>query len=114
MRDNPFLNFHRRAEAAGYPALLIVSLVSLALVVTPVLLLGLTRAVWVLALALLNLLLAMAVLAGAVLAAMSDYGEPAEGRAGSGDAADDERNQTVRLPRRDATTPQAGDHRRAA
>ena len=74
LRDNPFLDFHRRAEAAGYPALLIVSVVSLALVVTPVLLLGLTRAVWVLALALLNLLLAMALLAGAVLAAMSDYG----------------------------------------
>ncbi|MGH2763118.1 MAG: hypothetical protein ACRDL4_11820 [Thermoleophilaceae bacterium] len=114
MRDNPFLDFHRRAEAAGYPALLIVSVVSLALVVTPVLLLGLTRAVWVLALALLSLLLAIALLAGAVLAAMSDYSEPAEGRADSGDAADDERNQTVPLPRRDAATRQAGDHRRAA
>ena len=114
MQDNPFLDFHRRAEAAGYPALLIVSVVSLALVVTPVLLLGLTRAVWVLALALLNLLLAMALLAGAVLAAMSDYGEPAQGQAGSADAADDERNPIASLPRRDAATRQACEHRRAA
>jgi hypothetical protein len=42
-------------------------------VVTPVLLLGLTDAGWVLALALLNLVVAIAVLAGEVLAALSDY-----------------------------------------
>ena len=75
MRDNPFLNFHRTAEAAGYPALLIASVVCLALVVVPVALLGLTRAGWVLALALLSLILALAILAGAVDAAMSDYDE---------------------------------------
>jgi hypothetical protein len=114
MRDNPFLNFHRRAEAAGYPALLIVSMVSLALVVTPVLLLGLTRAVWVLALALLNLLLAMALLAGAVLAAMSDYGEAAEGRAGRGAATSDEPQGLVRLPRHHRPSRAVRDHRRAA
>jgi Na+/alanine symporter len=73
MRGNPFLNFHRTAEARGYPALLIVSVVCLALVVTPVLLLSLTDAGWVLALALLNLVVAIAVLAGEVLAALSDY-----------------------------------------
>jgi hypothetical protein len=40
MRGNPFLDFQRAAEAAAYPALLIVSVVCLALVVTPVALLG--------------------------------------------------------------------------
>jgi hypothetical protein len=82
MRGNPFLRFHRRAEAAGYPALLIVSMVCLALVVAPILLLGLTDAGWVLALALLNLIVAIAVLAGAVLAALSDVDESAAGAAG--------------------------------
>jgi hypothetical protein len=32
---NPFLHFHRTAESAGYPALLIASMVYLALVVDP-------------------------------------------------------------------------------
>ena len=114
MRDNPFLNFHRTAEAAGYPALLIVSVVCLALVVVPVALLGLTRAGWVLALALLNLILALAILAGAVDAAMSDYGEPAAGRAGTGAAAADERDPVVPVPRRDPTARQVGEDHRAA
>jgi hypothetical protein len=84
MRGNPLLSFHRSAEAAGYPALLIVSVVCLGLVVVPLALLGLTDAGWVLAVALLNLIVAIAVLAGAVEAAMSDYDEPAAGRAGPG------------------------------
>ena len=90
MRRNPFLDFHRAAEAAGYPALLIVSVVSLALVVTPVALLGLTQAGWVLALALLSLIAAVAILAGAIDAAMSAADEPAGGRTGGGAAAPDE------------------------
>ena len=36
MRSDPFLDFHRTAEAAGYPALLIVSMFALGLVVAPV------------------------------------------------------------------------------
>jgi hypothetical protein len=75
MRGNPFLNFHRSAEAAGYPALLIVSVVCLALVVVPVALLGLTEAGWLLALALLSLVVAVGLLAGAIDAAMSDHGD---------------------------------------
>jgi hypothetical protein len=114
MRGNPFLNFHRKAEAAGYPALLIVSVVCLALVVTPVLLLGLTDAGWVLALALLNLIVAIAVLAGEVLAALSDYDEPTAGPAGRGAAASDERDPIVPLPRRHRTPRHASDERRAA
>jgi hypothetical protein len=114
MRGNPFLNFHRTAEAAGYPALLIVSVVCLALVVTPVLLLGLTDAGWVLALALLNLIVAIAVLAGAVLAALSDVDERAAGPASRGVGASDERDPIVPMPRRHRTTRRASDDRRAA
>jgi hypothetical protein len=76
MRGNPLIDFHRAAEAAGYPALLIVSLVSLGLVVAPIGLLALTQAVWALALALLMLIAAVAILAIEIDAAMSDYGEP--------------------------------------
>jgi hypothetical protein len=84
MRGNPFLNFHRAAEVAGYPALLIVSAVCLGLVVAPVALLGLTEAGWGLALALLSLIAALAILAGAIDAAMSGSDEPAAGRRGVG------------------------------
>jgi hypothetical protein len=73
---NPFPSLHRAAEAAGYPALLIVSMVSLALVVVPVVLLGLTQAGWMLGLAVLGLVMALALLAGAVNAALSDADEP--------------------------------------
>jgi hypothetical protein len=114
MRGDPFLRFHRRAEAAGYPALLIVSVVCLALVVTPILLLGLTDAGWVLALALLNLIVAIAVLAGAVLAALSDYDESAAGPSDRGVRASDERDPIVSLPRRHRATRHAREDRRAA
>jgi hypothetical protein len=72
MPDNPLDRFHRAAEAAGYPALFLVSMISLALVVVPVALLALTRSGWVLALALLSLLLAVGLLAAAVGAAFDD------------------------------------------
>lgn len=113
MRGNPLLNFHRAAEAAGYPALLIVSVVCLGLVVAPVALLGLTEAGWVLALALLSLIAALAILAGAIDAAMSDYDEPAAGRAGVGAAAHHEREPVAPLRRRQPTQ-QSGQDRKAA
>ena len=114
MRGNPFLNFHRSAEAAAYPALLIVSMVCLALVVTPVALLGLTRAVWVLALALLSMVFAVAVLAAAVDAALSDADESAVERTRPGVARPDEHDAIAPLPGRDQATPQTGEDRRAA
>ena len=43
MRRDPFLDFHRTAESAGYPAMLIVSMVALAVVVAPLVLLALRR-----------------------------------------------------------------------
>jgi ABC-type phosphate transport system permease subunit len=78
MAPNPFVKFHRNAEAAGYPALFVVSVFSLALVVTPVALLALTRAGWALALALLSIPVALVTLAGALEAAFSEREEPSE------------------------------------
>jgi hypothetical protein len=72
MPGNPLDKFDRSAESAGYPALLIVAMISLALVVVPVALLGLTRSGWVLALALVTLQLALALLAAAIGAAFDD------------------------------------------
>ena len=76
MQSDPFLDFHRTAEAAGYPAMLIVSVFALALVVAPVMLLALTRAVWVLVIAVLSIFAALALLAGAFGAAVADADEP--------------------------------------
>jgi hypothetical protein len=77
---NPLLRFHHAAESAGYPALLIASVVCLGLVVAPVGLLALTRSAWVLALALLSLIGAVALLAGVIAASFADYDEPARRR----------------------------------
>jgi hypothetical protein len=113
MRGNPLLNFHRAAEAAGYPALLIVSLVCLGLVVAPVALLGLTEARWVFVLALLSLIAAVAILAGAIDAAMSDYDEPAAGGTAVDAAAAHEHEPVVALRRR-GPSPQDERERKAA
>jgi hypothetical protein len=95
MRANPFLSFHRAAENAGYPALLIVSMVSLAVVVAPVALLGATRAGWALALALMGMIVAVAVLAGAIGAALADRDQPRDGAGpgGAGACRDDPRSR---------------------
>jgi hypothetical protein len=101
MRGSPILNSLRTAEAAGYPALLIVSAVCLGLVVGPVALLGLTDAGWVLGLALLYLIVAVVVLSVAVGAALSEGDEPdAEGQA-PGSRASDKRNRSERPPSAD-------------
>ena len=76
MQSDPFLDFHRTAEAAGYPAMLIMSVVALALVVLPVMLLALTRGVWALVIAVLSIFAALALLAGAFGAAVADADEP--------------------------------------
>jgi hypothetical protein len=80
MRSDPFLDFHRTAESAGYPAMLIVSMFALGLVVAPVMLLALTRAVWVLGIAVGSIFVALALLAGAFGAAVADGDEPAHNR----------------------------------
>jgi hypothetical protein len=114
MRGNPFLNFHRAAEAAGYPALLIVSVVCLGLVVAAVALLALIPAGWVLALALLSIAVALVVLAGAMDASFSEGNEPPAGRTSPRAAAPDERNRVEPLPRRRAGAQEPGQYEKAA
>jgi hypothetical protein len=71
-----FLRFHRAAEAGGYPALLVVSLVALANVVSGIALLAFFRATWSLVIALVTVAVAVGLVAGAIDAAFSDVEEP--------------------------------------
>jgi hypothetical protein len=112
MRRNPFLDFQLTAEKAGYPALLFVSLLCLTLVVVPVALLALTQAVWVLGLAVLSLIGAIAILSAGIAAAFADRGEP-DLEAPNAGAASDESPQVVPL-RRSFQPPGDGHDRRAA
>ena len=80
MRPNPFLRFHRAAEAAGYPALLIIAMVSLAMVVAAVALLGMVGGVPAFSFAILSLVAALALLSGEIEAALSDVEDPPTGR----------------------------------
>jgi hypothetical protein len=75
MWRRPFLDFQVRAERAGYPALLLVSLLCLAIVVVPFLLLALIEATWILVVTLLSLALAVAILGAGIAAALADRGE---------------------------------------
>jgi hypothetical protein len=72
MNPNPFLRFQVAAEAAGYPALLIVSGVSLTVVVASVAVLALTLTAWAFAMAVLSLVAALAIVAGAIDAVLMD------------------------------------------
>jgi hypothetical protein len=76
MWRRPFLDFQVTAERAGYPALLLVSVLCLAIVVVPVLLLALIEATWVLVLAGLSLVAAVAILDAGFAAALADHEEP--------------------------------------
>jgi uncharacterized membrane protein YebE (DUF533 family) len=88
MRRDHFLDFHRAAESAGYPAMLIVSVVSLGAVVAPLVLLALTGAGWLLGVTLLGLVAALGLLAGEFNAAVSDGDEPPRKRVGAAAPAD--------------------------
>jgi hypothetical protein len=111
MRRNPFLDFQLTAERAGYPALLFVSLLCLALVLVPFALLALTQAVWVLVLAMLSLSGAVAILAAGIWASFADHGEadlePPK-------AAPGEQSPVVHLPRTELPPPADGHDRKAA
>ena len=113
MRRHPFLDFQLTAERAGYPALLIVTLFCLTLVVVPVALLALTRAVWVLVLALLSLSGAVAILTAGIGAAFADRGEPDSELPKAGAAAE-EPPHVVPLRRPELPPPGDGHDRKAA
>jgi hypothetical protein len=80
MSGNPFLRFQRTAEAAGYPALLVVSAFCLGTVVASVALLALAPGPFAFALAVLNLATAVIILSGAIFASLLDVGEPEPAR----------------------------------
>jgi hypothetical protein len=102
MQSDPFLDFHQAAERRGFPAMLIVSMVALGLVVAPVLVLALTRAVWMLVIAVLSIFAALALLAGEVGASFADGDGPPVRRAagGTGVSDDDDAPQGTTSPRR--------------
>lgn len=83
MRRNPFHMFHRAAEAGGFPALLLVSLLSLSIMVAAIVLLAITQAAWTLAFSMLALAVAIAILSAGVEAAFSDAADPPAGQAGA-------------------------------
>ena len=112
MRSHPFLDFHQTAERAGYPALLIASMVALGLVVAPVALLALTRATWVLVIAVLSIFAAVALLAAEVDAAFADGAEPPTRRTTSD--APTERERVASLPCREPAERSDARNRRAA
>ena len=112
MRSDPFLDFHQTAERAGYPALLIVSIVALGLVVVPVALLALTGSVWVLVVAVLSIFAALALLAGEVDAAFADSDEPRTLPTSSERSA--ERERVARPPHSEPTGRSDTHKRRAA
>jgi hypothetical protein len=109
MRRDHFLDFHRAAESAGYPAMLVVTMVSLGAVVAPLVLLALTGAGWWLGVALLGLIAAIALLAGEFNAAVSDDGEPPT--RGTPAAAPTDGDQ---IPQSEGGTRPDGHERRAA
>jgi hypothetical protein len=111
MQSDPFLDFHRSAESAGYPAMLIASVFALALVVAPVMLLALTRAVWVLVIAVGSIFVALAVLAGAFGAAVADSDEPAPRRTAG--TPEERERVTPQLGHKPATQPDGSDRRAA-
>ena len=109
MRRDHFLDFHRAAESAGYPALLLVTMVSLGAVVAPLVLLALTGAGWWLGVALLGLIAAIALLAGEFNAAVSDDGEPPTRRTPAAAPTDGDQ-----IPQSEEGTRPDGHERRAA
>jgi hypothetical protein len=80
-RRNPFARFSEAAQAAAYPALLIVSVACLAMVVGAIMLLAVMQAAWALALALLSVIAAVGILAEAFDAVFYDTEEPGAGAA---------------------------------
>jgi hypothetical protein len=108
-----FLRFHRAAEAAGYPALLVVTVVALAIIVSAIALLAIMESAWALGLALTSLTASIALVAGGIDAMFSDVEEPAAERASAGPPSA-EPETVVSLPRRGRAERQRGPDRRAA
>jgi len=114
MRSNPFIRFNRAAEAAGYPALLVVTVVCLAIVVAGVTLLALMQVAWTFVMAMLSLVIAVGILWAAMMASFSDSGEPAARHGVEGASSHERATVVVPLPEREAASPPGPPGRKAA
>jgi hypothetical protein len=79
MSGNPFNHFQRAAEAAGYPALLLVTMASLAIMVDAVVLLAVMQSGWAFAVSMLSLIAALALLWGGINASFSESDDADDG-----------------------------------
>jgi fatty acid desaturase len=106
MSRNPFTHFQRAAEAGGYPALLLVTMASLAIMVNAVVLLALMQSGWAFAVSMLSLIAALALLWGGIDAAFSESDGAGDGKAIRAPAAA-ERGEVVPLHEsRHASSPE--------
>lgn len=72
LNPNPFTRFHRAAEAAAYPAVLLVSVLCVALAVSGIALIALTGSTGALLFALVMLFVTLGILFGGISAALSE------------------------------------------
>jgi hypothetical protein len=109
---NPLVLSHRRAEAAGYPALLLLTLLCLSLAVVAIALIGVIETVWALVWAVLTMLAAAGVLTVGTYVTLDDDEVPvAEGTIARSSASDPEAAVPLR---RDPAHQQQSSERQAA
>jgi threonine/homoserine/homoserine lactone efflux protein len=111
MSRNPLTRFQRAAEAAGYPALLLVTMACLAIMVNAVVLLALMQSGWAFAVSMLSLIAALALLWAGIEASFSDADDADADRATQRPAAP-ERGEVVAL--RESGHASTPDHDRQA
>jgi hypothetical protein len=110
--NNPLVLSHRAAEAAGYPALLLLTLLCLTLTVVAIALVGMIETVWALVWAVLTMLAAAVILTVGTYVTLDDDEEPvAEGTIARSWSSEPE--AVVPLPR-DPARPQQSSERKAA
>jgi membrane protein implicated in regulation of membrane protease activity len=78
MRGNAFTDSHRTAEEAGYPALLLVTMVAAAMMVGAIVLLAAMESAWAFAVSMLTLVAALGLLAGDLVIAFAESNEDAD------------------------------------
>jgi hypothetical protein len=98
MSRNPLTAFQRAAEAAGYPALLFVTIACLVIIVDAIVLLAVMQSGWAFAWSMLSLIVALALLWGGFDAALADDGDDADDAGATPTPAAVERGEVVALP----------------
>jgi membrane protein implicated in regulation of membrane protease activity len=106
MSRNPVTHFQRAAEAAGYPALLLVTMAAAAIMVNAVVVLALMQSGWAFAVSLLSLIAALSLLWGGFNTAFTESDGAGDGEAIRAPAAA-ERGEVVPLQEsRHASSPE--------